>query len=106
MNSKPVVALPHVESDLRAAIAHYSTWRSDGADHVLEKYDETVRWIAWNPDAFPKKYGSVQRAILKQSYYLVYFIQESDRSLIIAILDGRRDPRAIRTLLVKRSRKS
>ncbi len=67
MNSKPVVALPAVIDDLRAAITHYSTWRTDGAEHILQKYDETIRWIAWNPDAFPKKFGSVQRAFLKQS---------------------------------------
>jgi hypothetical protein len=36
MNSKPVVALPAVEDDLRAAIAHYATRRSDSAEHVLQ----------------------------------------------------------------------
>ena len=59
MKSLPVFALPEVEADLRAAIFHYSSWRSDGADHVRGKYEETVSWIAWNPEAFPKKYGSI-----------------------------------------------
>jgi hypothetical protein len=53
MNSKPVEALPEVEEDLEKAIAHYLTWRSDGRVHVLDKYDETVGWIEWNPDLFP-----------------------------------------------------
>ena len=105
MNSKPVVALPAVEDDLRASIAHYATWRSDSAEHVLQSYDETIRWIAWNPDAFPRKVGAIQRAFLKQSYYLVYFVQEPDRSLIIAVLDGRREPATIRKLLISRRQK-
>ena len=69
-----MVALPEVEGELRAAIAHYSSWRSDGEKHVLRKYDETISWIEWNPEAFSKKYGRVRRAILKHSYYIVYFL--------------------------------
>ena len=34
MNSKPVVALEEVASDLIQAIAHYSTWRADVKDLV------------------------------------------------------------------------
>ena len=102
MRSLPVWALPEVEADLRAAIAHYSSWRSDGVEHVRQKYDETISWIGWNPEAFPKKHGAVRRAILKQSYYIVYFLVETDRSVVLAVLDGRRDPREIRGLLSRR----
>jgi plasmid stabilization system protein ParE len=102
MKSLPVWALPEVEGDLRAAIAHYSSWRSDGAEHVGRKYDETIGWIGWNPEAFPKKHGSVHRAILKQSYYIVYFLIEIDRIVVLAVLDGRRHPREIRDMLSRR----
>jgi plasmid stabilization system protein ParE len=102
VKSLPVVALPEVEEDLRAAIAHYSSWRSDGAAHVLQSYDETVSWIEWNPEAFPKKHGIVRRAILKHSYYIVYFIIEENRSVVLAVLDGRRSPSEIRPLLTRR----
>jgi plasmid stabilization system protein ParE len=98
----PVVALPEVEGDLRGAISHYASWRSDGEADVLRRYDETVGWIEWNPEAFPKKYGPVWRAILKHSYYIVYFLIESERSLILAVLDGRRDPAEIRSLVAGR----
>ena len=65
MNSKPVKALPAVARDLKAAISHYESWRADGGEYILRKYDETVSWIAWNPDSFPKKIGAIQRAVLK-----------------------------------------
>jgi len=83
-------------------MVHYSSWRSDGEAHVLQKYDETISWIEWNPDSFPKKYGPVRRAILKHSYYIVYFLVEADRSLVLAVLDGRRDPVEIRSLVAGR----
>lgn len=104
MNSKLVFALGEVESDLKSAIAHYEGWRSDGKAHLLSLYDETIRWIEWNPDLFPKKLGRVQRAILKRSYYIVYFIQEPERTLIVAVLDGRRKPSEIRTIVRRRKR--
>lgn len=104
MRSLPVVALPEVERDLRMAMTHYESWRSDGAEHIRQKYDETVSWIAWNPESFPKKHGEIRRAILKHSYYIVYFIVERDRSVVLAVLDGRRNPNEIRSILGKRSR--
>jgi plasmid stabilization system protein ParE len=100
----PVFALPAVEADLRAAMAHYASWRSDGATHLKRKYEETVSWIGWNPEGFPKKYGSVRRAILKQSHYIVYFSEEKDRILILGVVDGRRNPLEIRRLVRDRKR--
>ena len=103
MKSLPVFALPEVENDLRDAMAHYSSWRSDGEEHVRQMYNETVGWIDWNPEGFPKKYGVVRRAILKRAYYIVYFVIEADRSLVIAVLDGRRKPSEIRAILEGRN---
>jgi len=99
VKSKPVDALTVVADDLKRAAAHYQSWRSDGAEHILQKYDETVSWIAWNPGLFPRKFGNVQKAILKHLYYIVYFIQESKRSLVLAVLDGRRSPDEIRGIV-------
>lgn len=102
MRSKPVFELPEVEADLEAAIAHYSSWRSDGRAHVLEKYDETIGSIELNPDLFPRKHGDVQCVILNKSYYIIYYLQEEHRTLVIAVLDGRRKPSAIRRMIKKR----
>jgi len=104
VNSKPVEALLAVTGDLKAAVAHYESWRLGGREYILQKYNETVSWIAWNPDAFPRKIGAIQRAVLKQSYYMVYFIQEPERTLVLAVLDGRRNPVEIRGLLGARRR--
>ncbi len=99
MSAKPVVALFEVEADLEFAKTYYSSWQTNGAERLLEKYDETVGAIELTPDAYPRKHGAIQRAILRRSFYLVYFIQESDRSVVLAVLDGRRSPREIRRLV-------
>jgi plasmid stabilization system protein ParE len=99
VNSKPVVALFEVEADLEFAKAYYASWQTDGAARLLENYDETVGTIQFSPDAYPRIYGMIQRAILKRSFYLVYFIQETNRSVVLAVLDGRRSPREVRRLV-------
>jgi hypothetical protein len=48
VNSKPVEALPEVATDLIAAARHYQSWRSDGQEHLLQKYEETVSWGRFN----------------------------------------------------------
>jgi plasmid stabilization system protein ParE len=84
---------------------HYAAWRSDGAADFRQKYDETIAWISWNCDSFPQKYGEISRAIIKRSYYIVYFITEEDRNLVLAVLDGRRNPAEIRRILKTRAKK-
>ena len=107
MKGKPVEALGEVAEDLKSAAEHYQSWREDGREHILQKYDETVSQIARNPESFPRKFGFVQRAILKQSYYLVYFMQEAERCLVLAVLDGRRNPyELVRIVNFRRNRKS
>ena len=99
MNAKPVVALFEVEADLEFAMAYYASWQTDRAARLLEKYDETVGAIELTPDAYPRKQGASQRAILRRSFYFGYCIQEPDRSVVLAVLDGRRSPRKIRRLV-------
>ena len=70
--------------------------------HLLGLYKETISWIEWNPDLFPRKFSRVQRAILKRSYYIVYFIQEPDRTVVLAVLDGRRKPSEVRAIVKTR----
>jgi len=66
---------------------------------IRQKYEETIDWIAWNPEAFPKKHGPVRRAVLKHAYYIVCFVMERDRSLVLAVLDGRRSPEEPRSVV-------
>ena len=77
-----------------------------GVKHMLGRYGETVDWIAWTPDLFPKKIGTVQRAIIKQTYFVVYFLQEETRTLVLAVLDGRMEPKNIRGRLIGRRHKA
>jgi hypothetical protein len=104
VSAKPVQALEPVAADLEYARSFYESWKPGGGEEILRKYFEAVEWIEWNPDLFPRKFGAVQRVLLKRSYFVVYFLQEEERSVILAVLDGRRNPGFIRKLIAARGR--
>lgn len=99
MKSQSVEFLEPVEYDLNYARQFYDSWLTNGAEKFLDRFRETVAWIEWNPEQFPIKYRSFRRAIIRRTYFAVYFAIESQVTTIIAVLDMREDPRVIRNML-------
>ncbi len=102
MKSQPVEVLEEVEADLRAAIAFYDSWRSDGSAFFRQHFRETVAWIAWNPELFPRRYRFFRRAIIRQTYFGVFFAIEPTVTTIVAVTDLRQRPGALRRLVKTR----
>ena len=99
MRSQPVEFLEFVEADLRYARAYYDSWKAKGADWFQQRFPEAISWIEWNPELFPKKYRRFRRAIIRRTYFGIFFAIEPSVTTVVAILDLRRDPKAIRRLL-------
>ena len=99
MNPQPVLALPEVEGDLRAAGQFYQSWRSNGVTHLQSLWDEATDWIGENPDLFPECYRDFRRAPLRNSYYGVFYVVEPKVTVIVAVLDLRQHPAKVRRLL-------
>lgn len=104
MKSQPVEFLASVEDDLRCAYDYYDSWRSDGSSWFRERFHETVSWIEWNPEMFPRKHRFFRRAIIRRSYFGVFFAIEPGVTTVVALRDMRDDPGEIRRLLVDRKR--
>ena len=68
MSGKPVEALEAVQADLEYARSFYESWKPGGGKEILQKYFDAVEWIEWNPDLFPRKFGLIQRVILRQLF--------------------------------------
>ena len=99
MKSQPVEFLEPVEHDLNYARDFYDSWLTGGADKFLARFREAVTWIEWNPEQFPKKYRFLRRAIIRRTYFGIYFAIEPEFTTVVAVLDMRNDPRVIRALL-------
>ena len=103
MKSRPVEFLESVEGDLRHAYAYYDSWLTGGSDSFRERVMDTVTWISWNPEMFPKKYRFFRRAIVRRSYFGIYFVIEPEVATVVALLDMRQNPHMIRRLLTDRA---
>ena len=102
MRSQPVEFLAVVEDDLRYASDYYDSWLSDGGIWFRDRFRETVAWIEWNPEMFPKKYRFFRRAVIRRSYFGIFFAIEPDVTSVVAVRDMRNDPKEIRKLLLGR----
>jgi hypothetical protein len=68
VRTQRVEFLEFVESDLRHVRDFYASWQFDGARKFQDKFRETISWIEWNPELFPRKYKYFRRAIIRRTY--------------------------------------
>ena len=99
MKSQPVEFLEPVEHDLRYARDFYDSWKNEGAEDFQERFRECVSWIEWNPVMFPRQYRVFRRAIIRRSYFAIYYVIEPQVTTVVAVLDMRREPQSIQDLL-------
>ena len=102
MRNQPVEFLAFVEDDLRYAYGYYDSWLADGSLWFRDRFHETVSWIEWNPEMFPRKYRFFRRAIIRRSYFGIFFAIEPHVTTVVGVRDMRDDPRQIRRLLLDR----
>ena len=103
MKTQPVEFLEFVEFDLRQARDFYDSWQTHGAEKFRARFHETVAWIEWNPELFPSKYKHFRRAIIRKTYFGIYYVIEPVVTVVVAVLDLRRNPNAIRGMLNART---
>ncbi len=80
----------------------YESWKWHGTEDFMLRFRESVAWIEWNPEMFPRKYRQFRRAIIRRSYFGIYYVIESEVTTVVAVLDMRRDPRTIQDTLKRR----
>jgi hypothetical protein len=97
--SQPVEFLEWVEPDLTYAMDFHDSWLTNGAGRFLSRFREAVTWIEASPGQFPKKHRFFHRAIIRRTYFGIYFVIEPEVTTVVAVLDMRNDPRIIRALL-------
>jgi len=103
VRNQPVEFLEFIEDDLRYARTYYDSWRTGGAQWFQERFRETISWIEWNPEMFPRKHRAFRRAIIRRTYFGVFFAIEPGVTTVVALVDLRRDPKEIRRALHERT---
>lgn len=104
MNGKPVVALEPVREEVQLAYDYFASRLGGGGEGFLQRYLESTDRITDNPWSFPVKFDDYHRALIPRSDFAIYYFQEADRSVIVAVIHARRHPKLIRDLV--RARRS
>lgn len=102
MKSQPVEFLAPIEDDLRYVYDYYDSWLANGRQWFRERFHETVSWIEWNPEMFPRKHRFFRRAIIRRSYFGIFFAIEPGVTTVVGVRDLRDDQKEIRRLLIDR----
>jgi hypothetical protein len=102
VKSRPVEALEIVEEDMAYAMTYYSSWRADGAAYFKNQFDEAVKWIEWNPELFPKRFRFFRRAVIRNTYFGIFYVIEPGVTTIVAVLDMRQRPKRLRNVIAGR----
>ena len=102
MNPKPVVALDDVSDDVQSGYDYLEDGLPGRGERFLKHYFEITDTIAANPWMYPVKFDDYHRALIPKSNLAVYYFQEPERSVIVAVVDARRHPRLIRAFIRSR----
>ena len=57
-----------------------------------------MAWIVWSPERFPRRYRFFRRAITRNTYFGIFFAIKPEVTTIVAMVDLRQRPVAIRRL--------
>jgi plasmid stabilization system protein ParE len=89
---RPVRFLPEAVEDLLATQRWYGRREPELAREFAEVFAAAVERIRRDPRSFPLVHGQIRRLVLKRFPYAVYFREQGDEILVIA-LHGRQDPK-------------
>ena len=90
--TRAVDFLPRAEREVEAAYSWYESQRVGLGAEFLLALDSVASHVARNPEAFPRVGALTRRAVMRRFPYLVFFVDEGDRVLIVGVFDGRRHP--------------
>jgi plasmid stabilization system protein ParE len=79
-------------ADVEEAAAWYEDRRRGLGGEFLRAVRAALAGVAREPLRFPVARGEVRRARIRRFPYVVFFVPEAERTVVLAVLHGRRDP--------------
>jgi plasmid stabilization system protein ParE len=89
----PVVWIPEAYADLREGLAWYENIHADLGLRFAVAVEAAVEVIAQSPRRFQIVHGEIRRAGVRRFPYGLFFKVEKHRTVVIACMHGRRNPR-------------
>ena len=90
--SYPISLRPEAESEVRNAFQWYEQQVSGLGTSFLLSMDALLQAIQRNPRAYPEKYRGIRGAGLRRFPFVVYYIFEEGKIVVLAVFHAKRDP--------------
>lgn len=95
--SATVIYLPEARDDVDGTYLSYEQRSSGLGERFLEQLRTTVERIQFNPELYGVFEDEVRAVPLRQFPYVIYYRIAANSVVILAVLDGRRDPKVWRS---------
>jgi len=93
----PVVFLAEAEAEFKEAQAWYEERTPGLGQAFVTNVQAAIQRIRRAPVQFPAVDGEVRRALIRRFPYGVFYLNEEDRIVVIAVYHSSRDPKEWRS---------
>ncbi|HVM61826.1 MAG TPA: type II toxin-antitoxin system RelE/ParE family toxin [Verrucomicrobiae bacterium] len=92
MKKRRLVLRPEARHELEQAVEWYETQLPDlGRQFRAEVYRAFDNIVA-RPEIYPKSHETARKAVLRRFPYLVFYLVETNRIVVVAIFHAKRNP--------------
>jgi plasmid stabilization system protein ParE len=90
--TRPVILRARAECDIQTTFEWYESQQSGLGEEFLAHLREKLEALRSFPESFPVLYRNVRRAVVSRFPYAVFYVAESARVVVLAVLHTSRDP--------------
>jgi plasmid stabilization system protein ParE len=90
--TRAVMLRPRAEDDIRAGYRWYKSQQSELGEEFLVHLRLALERISEFPESSPIVHKSVRRALITKFPYLVFYVAEPGRVVVLAVLHTSRNP--------------
>ena len=84
------------EREFHDSIAWYENEREGLGQEFRATVEEYFQRIADNPEWFPEVRGEVRRAVVRRFPFVIHFLVETDRIVILSVFHTSREPEQLK----------
>ena len=90
---RELVIRPEAEAELAEAFGWYEQQNPGLGAEFLRSADAALQSILRAPQQYPRVHKAIRRALVRRFPYGVFFIEEGDRIVVLAVFHARRNPK-------------
>jgi toxin ParE1/3/4 len=92
VKKRRLVLRPEARQELEQAVAWYEVQLPDLGRQFRTEVYRTFDSIVARPNLYAKSRGTARKAVLRRFPYLIFYLEETDRIVVVAIFHAKRDP--------------